>query len=336
METRDGDYFHPIQLDLKNLAATIALASDALAAAAEALAEAASAIGDATNTCTDSSLPKVSSDITHPVDTPQRLGDRDEPGIENESLGVWPNPADQPDLTGDLSQSRLEYGISNKISSRSVISISSDSSSEVEVVPLDPPLERHILGNESPEHVTDNDSLDSPEPEPEPELNNKRDTLPQSPVALASNEPDIDTNRAIVDGASSSNGPQSRISNLLQSAESYPALPMGRNFIHLEHGSDGFAFIAYMGLQFRKIICLIPDQLMNTCSSLLRSFAYANIFRVHSFSDFRSLSVAFATMTMPNSFNIMLVPPIFMNLLSSSYITPDCVLHWGQPPSSDL
>ncbi|KDN40290.1 hypothetical protein RSAG8_08200, partial [Rhizoctonia solani AG-8 WAC10335] len=327
METTAKEGSHPVPVDWGNLTATIALASDALAAAADALAEAARAMADASGPFENASSPKIASGITYPVNVPEGSNYRDEPEINNEFIGLQ-SQADQHGLTDDQDKPRFEHVVlATSSPPGSVISISSDSSSEVVLVQLDSPLDEQIPGHGGPRHEA---NVDFPEPRdtPEPELNNKLDALPLPPVVLTSDGSDIVTNQSLA--GSASGGPQS----IIDVMKSYPTMPPGRNYIHLELESDAFAFMAYMTLQAHRIICLIPDHLMKTCSELLQSLTNGNIYRVHSFKQFQSHSVAFGAISQPISCNVMLVPPIFVNLLASSRISPDCVLHWGQPSSA--
>ncbi|EUC62802.1 hypothetical protein RSOL_455490 [Rhizoctonia solani AG-3 Rhs1AP] len=315
-----------ITVDLGNLAATIALASEALAAAAEALAEAATAISDASDTFDMSSTPEIKRDIRYPVVSPETPVDKGESRTDNK-CGDLQSQIDQYGLANDQGESRFEYGIPATSSPpRSWISILSDSSSEVELVPVDEPLEKPFSAHELRRETND----DSPKTDDTPEsgLNNKLQAWLLSIAHLFISEPEIVTNAPVADIALAS------LQSLVNSLKSYPVIPPGRNYMHLDHESDAFAFIAYMTLQFHRIICLVPEQLMDICLKSLQYLVDVNVYRVNSFSQFRSQSVAFGAVSKPNMCNLMLVPPLFLNFVSSSFISPDCVLHWGQPSSA--
>ncbi|CAE6486355.1 unnamed protein product [Rhizoctonia solani] len=320
METNVEEGSHSVSLDLGSIAATIALASDALAAAADALAEAARAMSDASDTPGTFKLPEVLSGRGNQADGLEGSDNKD--GLETNKF----SKANQRGVAD--TEHKPEFERDNQIisSPKSWISISSDSDSEVEFIPLDEPQDQPIPVYESLQHEIDQDSP-KPHDTLEQGANNTLNTLPSSPVDLASNEPEPAISRPILDAAF---GDSQSLGNGMKS---YPAIPSGRNYMYMDHESDAFAFIAYMTLQVHKIICLVPDSLMDTCLELVQSLTGANAYRVNSFKHFRTLSVTFGAITKPNSCNVLLVPPFFMNLLSSSHISPDCVLHWG-PPSS--
>ncbi|KEP46520.1 hypothetical protein V565_194660 [Rhizoctonia solani 123E] len=266
-----------ITVDLGNLAATIALASEALAAAAEALAEAATAISDASDTFDMSSTPEIKRDIRYPVVSPETPVDKGELRTDNK-CGDLQSQIDQYGLANDQDKSRFEYGIPVTSSPpRSWISILPDSSSEVELVPVDEPLEKPLSAHEL-RHETNDDSPKTHD-SPESGLNNKLQAWLLSVAYLFISEPEIVTNAPVADVTLAS----------LQSSRT-----------------------AY-GYMFEIDV---------------------NVYRVNSFSQFRSQSVAFGAVSKPNMCNLMLVPPLFLNFVSSSFISPDCVLHWGQPSSA--
>ncbi|CUA68937.1 Thyroid adenoma-associated protein homolog [Chlorocebus aethiops] [Rhizoctonia solani] len=270
METDAEEGSHSVVLDLGSIAATIVLASDALAAAADALADAAKAMSDASGPPGSFKLPDILGGIVNQVNA--LAGSDHKDGLETNNKS---SQADQHEV-GDI-QHKPELECDNQVisSPKSWISISSDSDSEVQFVPLDEPQDQPIPVHESIQHEI-NQNSPQPHDMPEQEPNNTLDALPSSPVELASN------------------------------TQVNPSL--------LQIG---------------------PSQMLLsvTLNQLVQSLTGANAYRVNSFKHFRTLSVTFGAITKPNSCNVLLVPPFFMNLLSSSHISPDCVLHWG-PPSS--
>ncbi|KAG8725885.1 hypothetical protein FRC11_001257, partial [Ceratobasidium sp. 423] len=246
-----------VRIDRDGLAALCALASDAFAAAAEAMAEAARAMAEASRNTgrvkqSGTFGDKVPSALPATVVEPL-AGDKHEGTVcqiksevikQDSSVGC---PAEPPE--GDASTE------SGDASSTGIHAISSESSPQNDPTPGSTPT------SASQENVSLHSS-----PEQEPELNNKLDALPPSRVTSTSNE-NTDAPTKLSEDSKTS-GPQSDVTVLLETIKSYPTIPPGRNYVNLDHESDSLAFIAYLALQVTSVICLIPDQLMNTCSEL--------------------------------------------------------------------
>ncbi|CAE6486350.1 unnamed protein product [Rhizoctonia solani] len=257
------DKSHSVPVDLRSIAASIALASDALAAAADALAEAARAISDASGTPANFNLPDMSRGIINQVNAPTKSDNKDGSETNNKSGQVNQyGPADHKP------KSKFERNIPATSTPKPWISISSDSDNDVDFVPLDALPDQPVPEQERPKHETNRD-LPKPHDTPEQGLNNTIDALPPSPGVSTANEPTAVINQFVKSGRSGDS--QSSISRLLGAMKSYPAMPPGRNYMRLEHPSDAFAFIAYMTLQANRVICLIPDDLTITCSELVRA-----------------------------------------------------------------
>ncbi|CCO33906.1 hypothetical protein BN14_07993 [Rhizoctonia solani AG-1 IB] len=162
-------------VNLGELATTIALASDALAAAAEALAEAAKAMSEA-------------SDSTKSPETPN---------LGNQPAGNNGGFKDSLGQTGDHARSdqaklQPQRDDAPGDSPSETMSISSDSTNEVEVV--EPALSHN---KHTPNSPILNNMLYNP---PQHELNNKLEALPQSPLACDPDTVDTDLTQGFDDG----------------------------------------------------------------------------------------------------------------------------------------
>ncbi|CAE6477398.1 unnamed protein product [Rhizoctonia solani] len=118
--------------------------------------------------------------------------------------------------------------------------------------------------------------------------------------------------------------------------KSYPTIPPGRNYIQLNQASDAFAFIAYMALQAKRIVCLAPNQFTNTCAELLKSLTLASIHRITTVHDFKRVSATMGSNFISDLCNILVVSPDLLDLVSFEGIHSDCILHWNQPPNANL
>ncbi|EUC62803.1 hypothetical protein RSOL_455500 [Rhizoctonia solani AG-3 Rhs1AP] len=123
--------------------------------------------------------------------------------------------------------------------------------------------------------------------------------------------------------------------SLVKDMKSCPIIPPGRNYIQLDQASDAVAYIAYMALQFNRVVCVVPTQLFGTCAdSKLKSLSNANLHRVVKPGQSGKTSAATSS---PNSApkGIFLTPcdkfiPAWGRLEESN---PDCILHWSHPAS---
>ncbi|GAB1527130.1 hypothetical protein RhiTH_010305 [Rhizoctonia solani] len=177
-----------VSLDLGNLAATIALASEALAAAAEALAEAARAISTVGDTFKNDEDANSTSNVTLPINIPDKPGnsslERDQ-AIITESNHSQSDHNNQSNSIGQQSTSRFERGIKTTSTP----------------IPSRPPTPVHLSmgvptyhsNTQQPKKAAGPSRLT---PAPERELNNKSITLPPSPVASTSNLPNTTLTRA--------------------------------------------------------------------------------------------------------------------------------------------
>ncbi|CAE6512379.1 unnamed protein product, partial [Rhizoctonia solani] len=315
METLgEGNSSH-VPVDLEAVSAIIALAADAMAAAAEALAEAAKAMSNASNSFDEVNLAKAFGSATNLDDTLEQLDStiRLKTGAES-ILGK----VDEP-----------QFGLGAPATSsppRSIISISSDTSSDLEVKPV--PL------HSTPDEQSSGPSLPQPDIKddffgqhdtPEPELNNRLDALPPSPVASTSNMAPAPSPEAGLAG-----NPQSDASKLPETV-----IPPGRNYIRLIRPSDALAFIAYMALQANRIVCVVPDHLLGTYSKLLKSLTRASIHYVDTPETIKRVSATFGALKSA-SCGIFLTPygKFISNVALFQPLSPDCILHWGRPSSA--
>ncbi|KAL5634360.1 hypothetical protein ACGC1H_002428 [Rhizoctonia solani] len=213
----------------------------------------------------------------------------------------------------------------------SVLSISSDSNREVELIPLGQTSNEFVTSHKVPQPDT-SDNLPKPRDRSEQVQNHKLNTLSLAPAVLSPDEPRIATNQSVADGPPS--GSQSNVSRFLDAMKSYPTVPSGRNYIHLEHPSDALAFVAYMALQARRIMCLIPYELLNTYTELLKSITDANVHCITTSHQYQSICATLGALPNPTLCHLVLIPTLMLNLISSTGIYPDCVLHWGQPSNA--
>ncbi|KAH7325330.1 hypothetical protein B0J17DRAFT_229924 [Rhizoctonia solani] len=226
-------------VEFGNLAAMVALTSDALAAAAEALVEAARAMSDASGTFVIGDLTELSGGITNLTSAPSASDYRNNQETDSTSIG----PLGQVGQHG----SRCERGISaTSLPEPPPTLVSSDSSKEVKLVPFQLRPGKNISGPQPSRHDAKDDILGLHDTFA-PELNNKRDVLPSSLVILASSN-GLET----VPNPPSGNGrssPQSILYKFFVVIKSYPPIPPGRNYIQVESSCDALAFIGFMARQ---------------------------------------------------------------------------------------
>ncbi|CAE6512370.1 unnamed protein product [Rhizoctonia solani] len=321
MDNLGGGDYSSVPVDFGNLAATIALAADALAAAAEALAEAAGAISDASEALNSGKTPQILSGFTHTTDAPKEPSSGNELEANSQSKSS-PGHVDQKDLNNQQISSQCDRGILAPVSPpQSIISISSDSSSEVELRPAEQLSDPCSLENKT------SDDLDESCDMFEPELNNKIDAFPPSPVPGPSGVHETGSSEIPTDTLIK--GPQSNASQFLEMMGSCPTIPPGRNYIHLDQPSDAFAFIAYMALQVRRIICLVSSHRQEAYAKLLRSLTHAKVHCIDTPRQFDYISMELET---PAS-DILLTPcnNFTMNWRWIQQSNPDCIIHWTQP-----
>ncbi|KDN40296.1 hypothetical protein RSAG8_08206, partial [Rhizoctonia solani AG-8 WAC10335] len=329
---------HPLAMvDRKQIATDLALASEALAAAADALTEAARAMSDASGTsrCKPVSIPGGMISDVSPTDTvtgksagaeivnqgePDRVNQHSAWNL-NELAGYSPSY-----LLSDLPQRKrvpkTESGgpvLVSSTGSRATLSESNSQNGPETKATITP-----IYGSHQASH---------PSIEVKPELNNKFDPLPSYPGVSISNG-NVDSSPEPT-GDSSVSGSLSDVSRLLEDIKSYPTIPLGRNYISLDKVSDALAFIAYMALQVNKIICLIPDQYMSTCSELLKYLFRTNVYQVNTYHHLQDIYRELGTTLRPRSYHILLDPSLMSAALSPKHINPDCFIHWGQPKGND-
>ncbi|KDN40289.1 hypothetical protein RSAG8_08199, partial [Rhizoctonia solani AG-8 WAC10335] len=309
-----------LPLDLGNLAATIALASEALAAAAEALAEAAKAISDASATFVASPLAEHLSVVKQPADVFEKPDPRDESEINEDSLAqldpqVFPH---QQDKSQDILTTATPVPLD-----------SSDSRTEVGVMSRglpqgdQPSVPRFPQPQTTDDLPEENDTL-------QPEQNNKLDALPPSPVLSVSTSGNT-MHRAWPPEALVTGNPQ--VPPFRMAMKPYSIIPPGRNYIHFGHASDALAFIAYLALQANRTVCLIPFQLMDSYSKLLKSLTHANVYRAYTPEQVNRVVGSRIDFFAPTSYNIVLIPSseFIANAESFKRVAPDCVVHWDPP-----
>ncbi|CAE6465936.1 unnamed protein product [Rhizoctonia solani] len=321
-ETKHMD--NSIPMNIGDLAATIALASNALAAAAEALAEAARAMSDASSTFDGGKLPETLSGTKQPTNTEYKLDSRND--STNNSLKDLPCLVDQHVLANQQAGPRSECEVP-VTAYRPASIVSPNSDSEVGVAPYHYLSDRNLPGPSSFQPERYNDPFQSHATHG---LNNKLDISPSSPAASTSRVPLTQPPDDVRD-----NGPQSNTSRLLEAMKLYPTIPPGRNYIYFDQDSDGLAFIAYMALQAHRIICMVPDDILDAYLSLLQSFTHAKVHCADTPEQFTSISATLGPLNV-NYYDILCTPrsKFIFNAPSFYQLFPDCILHWGAPSSS--
>ncbi|KAJ1300091.1 hypothetical protein OPQ81_002573 [Rhizoctonia solani] len=192
--------------------------------------------------------------------------------------------------------------------------------------PLNSPQFERPAGHFSPRDEASNNNKASAAFEPE--LNNKCDVFP--PLVLQSS-----SMRESVPAAAPTNDPmsnyQSNMSRLSQVIEP-PTIPPGHNYIQLDQHSDSLAFIAYMSLQFRKVVCLVSSHRQEIYAKLLKSLTHASIHCIDTPNQYNYVSTTLET---PNlaSYHILLTPcnNVLINWAWIQRSHPDCIIHWTQP-----
>jgi hypothetical protein len=135
---------------------------------------------------------------------------------------------------------------------------------------------------------------------------------------------------------------------MLEAMTTYPTIPPGRNYIHLDELSDGLAFVAYAALQNYRTICVVPDQDLANYATLvsselefiahftercqLESLTHAKVHRIETGLQFKQISWTSCNLE-PASFNIFITPhkKFTINAALFEPLSPDCIIYWGQP-----
>ncbi|CUA68936.1 hypothetical protein RSOLAG22IIIB_08190 [Rhizoctonia solani] len=313
-KTGEGNHASAL-LDLGDLAAAIALASEALAAAAEALAEAARAILEASGTFETSPL-------TEDSDSKPTINVSEEANLRNES-------------ETDTGLVRLDPQVESQgiLTPATTVPLDSlDSQSEVRVVLPGSRQREQPSVTRLPEDKTKNSSSEETDIA-QSEQNNRLDTLPPSPVLSTSKSenavPPAWPPEAIVTG-----NPQApSFSNFQTAMKTHPMILPGRNFIHFAQASDALAFIVYLALQANRTVCMIPVELMDSYSKLLKSLSHANVYRTYTPEQVNRIVGSRLDFFAPTSYHIILTPSseFIANAESFKRIAPDCIMHWGEP-----
>ncbi|CAE6412479.1 unnamed protein product [Rhizoctonia solani] len=306
------------QPNLDDLAATIALASDALAAAAEALAEASRAMSDVSSKFNRSEMPESSSTI------PQLVEIGEQSGLVDNSTNNK-NQHAEPELHAD---SQIGLGTLETTSRpSSVLSISSESDSEVEVISDSFLSHGQVSGPSCFQAETTNNLHGS-----------CTETGSQLYDQLPSPAPPNPNSRILPTRYSSDKRDQGLplyFSRLLEVMGSYPKIPPGRNYIYFDQDSEGLAFVAYMALHANRMICIIPDDMVDGFSRLLESLTHANVHRADTPDQFTRISTEIGPFDMSYCDIFCTSSSKFiLNAASCLLLSPDCTIHWGLPSSS--
>ncbi|KAF8685529.1 hypothetical protein RHS04_00419, partial [Rhizoctonia solani] len=163
-------------------------------------------------------------------------------------------------------------------------------------------------------------------PAPERELNNKSTTLPPSPVASTPNLPNTTLTRAAEKSRASE--PES----LLGAMKWHPTFPPGRNYIPLDQPADALALIAYMALQARLIVCVIPSSPQSLYTQILRSLTDSNVHFIDEPQDYAKYLTSSAQAK--TTYQDILLTPCNNYRLNCGWMResqPDCILHWTEP-----
>ncbi|CAE6442636.1 unnamed protein product [Rhizoctonia solani] len=257
-------------LDFGKLAATISLASEALAAAAEALAEAAGAMSAASSTFNSpKDISKSPIIVNSAASTPESLTSEKDETITGESKD---SPSQVAQHTSVASQTTYRFD-------RSI----SATSGPPPMPPIASPSGEKEL---PPVQLSSGARTSYPFPQSVPkvissftdatlerETNNKHtnDGRHPSPVVPIPDQPQMALTQA---SEKSRAHPELDALQLLEVMRSYPSFPPGKNYIHLDQPSDALAFIAYMALQARRVVCMVPTSLPNAhVQILLRNIA---------------------------------------------------------------
>ncbi|KEP46522.1 hypothetical protein V565_194680 [Rhizoctonia solani 123E] len=316
--TEEEDRSHSVLLDLGSLAMTIALASEALAAAAEALAEAARVISNASGIFDPIPLAEDFSDAKRPTEVYEELDSCNE-SETNGGLSAQADPQSVSDQQGNLP------GV---LTPATPVSLdSSDTRSKV-VIPPDMPQADRPPAPRPPRHDLKDDTSDENDTV-KPEQNNKLDALPPSPVLSTSNGASPAwPPEAIVTG-----NPRAPPFPNFRAAMKSHMIPPGRNYINFDQASDALAFVAYLALQANRTVCMIPMQLMESYSILLKSLSHANVYRTYTPEQVNRVVGSRIDFFAPTSYNIVVTPSgeFVTNADSFKRAAPDCIIHWGVP-----
>ncbi|KAF8747636.1 hypothetical protein RHS01_11305 [Rhizoctonia solani] len=310
------------QPNLDDLAATIALASDALAAAAEALAEASRAMSDVSSKFNRREMPESSSTI------PQLVEIGEQSGLVDNSTNNK-NQHAEPELHAD---SQIGLGTLETTSRpSSVLSISSESDSEVEVISdsflshgkfqdlLAFKLKRPITCMAHVLRLVANSTISSHHL--------------HLPIRIHEYSPRYSSDKR-----------DQGLPLLLEVMGSYPKIPPGRNYIYFDQDSEGLAFVAYMALHANRMICIIPDDMVDGFSRLLESLTHANVHRADTLDQFTRISTEIGPFDMSycdifctssskfilNAASCLLLSPDYIALATLPPTARNCVMEIGE------
>ncbi|CAE6448235.1 unnamed protein product [Rhizoctonia solani] len=385
---------HPAAvIDRDTLAATIALASDALAAAAEALAEAAKAISDAASTARTVEPTKPSSGIVSHVDLaapfnsssgasrqdehqfggsnpePDTASPAAEHGISSESSlqdvssatpaykgGISlllsldyedgrPNSEDHSNLNNKALQDQVSGHAVTERTPRSqfaqdilrtstpVPSISSESSSEVDLVPLHlAPASQSFSPRPSPRARETEDGWSNAPDEVKYQPSRISGTLFSSPIAGPSEARDTtrppprELNYALYSRRNADKYRQNIVNT---------RIPPGRNYIHLDQPPDALRFIAYVARQVDKIVCVIHEE--GTVGAKMRELeelTSAKVYCIFKSSQVKPLQKRFHNQLKPAPPIIAMIPSSLLSSTVYKDFRSDGVLYWGPPPNT--
>ncbi|KAG8749771.1 hypothetical protein FRC11_011053 [Ceratobasidium sp. 423] len=251
-----------------------------------------------------------------------------------------PNSENHSNLNNEALQGRVSGHAATKRTTRSqfgrdilrtptpVPSISSESSSEVELVPLHlAPTSQSFSPRPSPRACETEDGWSNAIDEVKPQPSRIFGTLFSSPIAGTSEA--RDTARA----------PPRELNYTLYSrrnalkASVSTRIPPGRNYIHLDQPSDALRFIAYMARQVDKIVCAIHEEgTIGPKMRELEELTSANVYCVFKSSQIKPLQKRFHGQFKPAPPIIALIPSSLFSDNVYKDFRSDCVLYWG--PSS--
>ncbi|KAG9095127.1 hypothetical protein FS749_011031, partial [Ceratobasidium sp. UAMH 11750] len=133
----------------------------------------------------------------------------------------------------------------------------------------------------------------------------------------------IGTATSGLDMPTGTNRPTTKQLGLQESVSSYPKLPSGRNYIHLEENFDALPIISYMALASRKTICLVPSSgSLSSYKTILNAVTGLEIFE--------QVLDKFVGATCGA---VLLLPFTAIPAISRHTARVDCVVHWGWPCS---
>ncbi|CAE6485824.1 unnamed protein product [Rhizoctonia solani] len=302
-----------VLVDLEDIAATIALASNALDTAANALTGTAGAVSDACGILEilRSELAKPTHGAAPLTKGPYELDSNDEVEINKGSLDQMSENGEN----GEVDDQQSTFGPDSESDGLVTSSLPHRSSGKQVAVP-----QSRSIPNETEDYYSEDSKL-----------GDKIDTLPSSSIMpyLGTQEMLPILSPELAHSVSDEQWDPSRLHEVMKLQYSIPA---GRNYIYLDQSSDGLAFIAYMALQATRVICIVPDYSLDAYSRLLKSLTHASVHRLHTPEQFSHVSETID----PSSYNIFFIPSSQFSLGADVFalLSPDCIIHWGQPAST--